>query len=53
MKRKRRQLHVKVGDVVTGRTKDGHTWRAVIGPSGRLIRKVIETRPGAWTRVKT
>jgi len=31
----------KVGDVVTGRTKDGRRWTAYVGPSGKLIGKVF------------
>lgn len=30
------------GDTVTGRTRDGKRWTATVGPSGRLIGRVVQ-----------
>lgn len=32
---------IPVGTMVTGRTRDGRRWTAVVGPSGKLIHKVV------------
>lgn len=43
-KRRKKKLSEfgKPGDIVLGRTNDGRSWSAVIGKSGRLVKKVLE-----------